>query len=465
MGDYDLIVVGAGPGGSTAAMTAAKAGMKTLLLERSRYPGEKNASGCALSSKAWRDFSCLDDMELPSMRMGRYCIAHFLSPPPQMEERFSFGSGTSQRISYPEGRDFFTVSVLRRELDQFLADKAVEAGAELELTSLVTGLVRQAGEIKGVRLEGGEEFRAPVVIGADGVLSTTARLAGLRDKWRPDQVVSACVVDYSAPRERLDAVIHEASFQAYFSPGIGGNFLIALAEGLHLGGPGVTNSLVSRVIRRRKKPARELLDTLLAPPTRRLLEACDAAPREWQVHLLPWMDTMPTDIFAGGLILVGDAAGLPEPLYAEGVWQAMYSGRLASQVALEAVEEGDTSASSLQRYLHRLKESPVGQEFIAGRELRRLFEMAGDPKLFGDLTEMIVDLMVNMFMTAQEPKAETIARAFPIVAKNLPVLLRMAGIYMPAMLKIWREKLRRQVASIKGLESASGEIKGGEAGP
>ncbi len=201
MKGYDLIVVGAGPGGSTAALTAVEAGMKVLVLERARYPAEKNAGGFALSSKAWRDFPFIGDMELPSMRRGTQCVAHFLSSPPEMEERFCIASGPSARMGYPEAREFFTVTMLRREFDHFLADKAVKAGAELRFTSLVTGLVRDGGTIGGVVLEGGEECRAPVVIGADGVMSHTARQAGLREKWRPDEVISACAVDYSASRE------------------------------------------------------------------------------------------------------------------------------------------------------------------------------------------------------------------------------------------------------------------------
>ncbi len=451
MRKYDLIVVGAGPGGSTAALTAAEAGMEVLLLERSRYPGEKNASGFALSTKAWRDFPFIAELDLPSMRYNRFCVAHILSPPPEMEERFSISSGPSRRMGYPEARDFFTVGMLRREFDTWLAERARAAGAELKLESLVTGLKRESGRVAGVALEGGEEFSAPVVIGADGVLSATARLSGLREKWRPEQVISACAVDYAAPRERMDDVIHEAGFQAYFGPGIGGNYLVAYADGVHLGGPGVTNSLISRLNRTHIKPARELLDTLGAPPTQRLLRALGARPREWQAHLLPWMDRMPTDIYTGGLMLVGDAAGLPEPLYAEGVWQAMYSGRLAAQVALECEEEGDVTAASLARYLERLEESPVGREFVGGTELRRLFEILGDPRLSLELTELAVDLTVNLFMSAQEPKAECVARALPLLAGNLPVLMEVARIYLPMVLEVEGERLRERIAALKGL--------------
>lgn len=453
---FDLVVVGAGPGGSSAALAAAEAGMDVLLLERSRFPGEKNASGFALSTKAWRDFPFIADLDLPSMRYNRFCVAHILSPPPEMQERYSISSGPSRRMGYPEARDFFTVGMLRREFDQWLADRARAAGATLMLESLVTGLRRESGRVAGVILEGGEEFSAPVVVGADGVLSATARLSGLREKWRPDQVISACAVDFEAPRGRMDDVIHEAGFQAYFGPGIGGNYLVAYADGVHLGGPGVTNSLVSRLNRSHVKPARELLDTIAAPPTRRLLRALEARPREWQAHLLPWMDRMPTNIYTGGLMLVGDAAGLPEPLYAEGVWQAMYSGRLAAQVAMECLEEGDLSAASLARYLERLEESPVGKEFVGGAELRRLFEVLGDPRLSREITELAVDLTVNLFMSAQEPKAECVARALPVLAENLPALMEVARIYLPMALQVEGERLRGHLAVLKGLVAALG---------
>ncbi|MBC7253256.1 MAG: NAD(P)/FAD-dependent oxidoreductase [Actinobacteria bacterium] len=451
MKSYDLIVVGAGPGGSAAALTAAEAGLRTLLLERAESPGEKNASGFALSSKAWRDFPFIREMELPSMRWCRKCVAHFLSPPPEMEERFAVSSGPSRRMSYPEARDFFTVGMLRREFDPHLAGLAVGAGAELRTRSLVTGLVRESGRVVGVTVEGGEEFRAPVTIGADGVLSPVARLAGLREKWRPHEVTSVCIIDFKASREVMDDVIHDAGFQAYFGPGMGGNFLIAYTDGVHVGGPGVTNSLVSRVVRSRSKPARELLETVAAPPLQRLLRAIRAEPLEWQAHCLSWMDRMPENIHCGGLMLVGDAAGLPEPLYAEGVWQAMYSGRLAAEVAVEALEERDTSAAFLASYRERLQESPVGQEFVAGVQLRQLFELLGDPEACGELEEMAVDLAVHLLMSGQEPKAEAMARVFPILMENIPTVTTLARIYLPLLLQVGEEKLRFYSALARGL--------------
>lgn len=458
---YDIIVVGAGPGGSTAAITAAEAGLETLVLERSENPGEKNVSGFGLTSKAYRDFPWLKDMELPSMRTGRKCVGHMLSPPPELDERVSIMSGPSQRISYPEGREFITIMMMRQEFDRYLAARAVAAGARLETKRLVNGLVKENGKVCGVRAEGGEEYRAPVVIGADGVLSPTARYAGIRDRWKPNEVVSVCCIDYAASEERIDCVADDATFHGYFGPGIGGNYLMFMKESVHLGGPGVGNSLVSRLTERRIKPARELLDTIKAPSTRNILKAVDAKPREWQAHCLPWMPAMPQDIFTGGLMLVGDAAGLPEPLWAEGVWQAMYSGRLAAEVAGEVIEDKDTGRASMQRYRERLEASPVGRDFIGGQQLRKLFELLGDPKLLGDLTEMTADIMINLFMNGQEVHAEAMSRLFSIIADNASAVTGLLRLYAPILMKIEGQMARDRIKAMKVMGTLMSVLHGG----
>ena len=78
-GMYDLIIVGAGPGGSICGKFAAEAGLKVLILERGSYPGAKNASGCALSPKLWRDFDFMKDLNLPSQRTVRVHTSHFIN--------------------------------------------------------------------------------------------------------------------------------------------------------------------------------------------------------------------------------------------------------------------------------------------------------------------------------------------------------------------------------------------------
>jgi len=323
-------------------------------------------------------------------------------------------------------------------------------GAEARLEALVTDVVWDRNDVAGVVLDGGEELRAPVVIGAGGVMSMVARKAGIRKKWSPEDVVSVCAIDYSASRERIDQVSYDSTFHAFFAPGIGGNYFFFMAEGVHVGGPGVTHSLISRAVKMRNNPARELLETVLDnPPTQRLLKAVDAVPREWQVHCLPWLDHMPTGTYTGGLMLVGDAAGLPEPMWAEGVWQAMYSGRLATEVAQEVIDEGNTSRASMERYHERLTDSPVGQEFIGAAQLRKLFEFLGDPVLFENLADLLVDFTVNLLMSGQEPKGEMFRRIFPILRDSRPTISTLTRLYLPV---IARSELNAALEKLKELK-------------
>ncbi len=83
MKNYDLIIVGAGPGGSVAAKTTAENGLKTILFERGRKPGEKNSSGCGLGPRMFRDFPKmmkeLTPEECPSMRAGVAARNYFIN--------------------------------------------------------------------------------------------------------------------------------------------------------------------------------------------------------------------------------------------------------------------------------------------------------------------------------------------------------------------------------------------------
>ncbi|TFG96779.1 FAD-dependent oxidoreductase, partial [Candidatus Thorarchaeota archaeon] len=74
MKEYDIIIVGAGPGGSTAAKEAAEKGLKTIFFERGRKPGNKNSSGTGLGPRLWREFDIMKEInseDCPSIREGR----------------------------------------------------------------------------------------------------------------------------------------------------------------------------------------------------------------------------------------------------------------------------------------------------------------------------------------------------------------------------------------------------------
>ena len=216
MKKYDLIVVGGGPGGALAGKTGAELGLKTLIIERGNRPGEKNVSGTGLSPKVFRDFDFMKDLKLPHMRKATMASLH-LSDERDIETA-SFCFSPSQNAGYPEAKDFLTINVYRSELDPFLAELAVKAGAELVLSTKVTTLERDhQGRIKGVRTDKDELIEGDIIIGADGVISTVAKESGIRSRWQASEVAMTINIDFGAERENIDKVIGGNALHYWYS--------------------------------------------------------------------------------------------------------------------------------------------------------------------------------------------------------------------------------------------------------
>src|SRR5271157_3012744 len=111
---FDVIIVGAGPGGLSCAMHAAGKGLKVLVLERADALGDKNASGCAMSPKNWRDFPFMSRLfdEIPH-RKAKNAAMHFIDA--ERRETSSISYSPSKRFAtYPEAKEFLAVNVYRK---------------------------------------------------------------------------------------------------------------------------------------------------------------------------------------------------------------------------------------------------------------------------------------------------------------------------------------------------------------
>ncbi|MFH1463610.1 MAG: NAD(P)/FAD-dependent oxidoreductase [Pseudomonadota bacterium] len=376
MPDWDLIVVGAGPGGAVAARTAAQAGLRTLLLERGRRPGEKNASGCGLGPRMWRAFDFMAELTpavcpsmregsvvCPSLREGRAIRHHLVDASGRVVTRLMTRPTAS--VGYEPAQRFITMNVYRSDFDPWLAGLATAAGAELRTSTLITDLHREGGRVAGVVDEHGEVLRAPLVIGADGVLSTVARTAGIRERWRRDEVVLVPQLDFACDPARIDDVLDDETLACWWGVDFPAAYQVFFRDGFHIGLGNWLDAWEQDAL----APLRHLVGL---PDFSRLIRQLGARPRELQVHLLPWL-TDPGRTYGQGVMLVGDAGGFPCPLEAEGVYQAMETGRIAAEVAAEALGAGDPSAAFLARYETRWRASSTGIEFQAGAELARLW--------------------------------------------------------------------------------------------
>ncbi len=162
MQQFDAIVVGAGPAGSSAALAMARAGLEVALIERGEYPGAKNVSGAALYAP-----DLLSDLlpdyweEAPVERYMTRRVVTFLG-----KEAATSLDFRTNRFSKPPYNGF---TILRPKFDRWLAGKAEEAGTFLITSTVVDDLLYKGKQVVGVRCRREEgDLYAPIVIAADG---------------------------------------------------------------------------------------------------------------------------------------------------------------------------------------------------------------------------------------------------------------------------------------------------------
>ncbi|MHA1783892.1 MAG: NAD(P)/FAD-dependent oxidoreductase [Candidatus Helarchaeota archaeon] len=385
---YDVIVVGGGPGGSIAGKIASEKGLKTIIFERGRNSGEKNASGVGLTPKIWRDFpDIMKKMDLPSQRVARMCTAHLCDEKGEIISELSWTP--SKLNTYEAARSFMTTMVYRHQYDKWLSTLAVEAGAELKTSTLIVDVQRDdKGKVIGVIDEKGNKYEG-IIIAADGAISTIARQAGIRAKFGPFDTTLVVNYDFEAPVEKIDEIIGDNALHTWFSPLYPGVYHFFKKDGFHIGLGQWFGSIT--------KNLRTYLDACIrSPPVAKMIKQLHAKPREFHAHQLPWLQ-YPFKTYGHNVMLVGDAAGFPCPLEAEGIWHAMYSGRLAALNAKDALDNDDVSEKQMKKYEAAWEDSPLGEEFSAGKEFQEFW--AGLPfntEKIGELNDFVNDTL-NLF--------------------------------------------------------------------
>ncbi|MCI4363829.1 MAG: NAD(P)/FAD-dependent oxidoreductase [Thermoplasmata archaeon] len=313
---FDVVVVGAGPAGSTAARFAAAGGARTLLVDRRPELGEPVQCGEFLPSAEE-----LADL-LPA---GEAIRASYWIPPEtvlRQTERMVCVAPSGREFRFPlEG-----VSVSRRAFDKRLALAAEGAGAELRFPA---GVTRVSGT--NVHFASGEEVGATVVIGADGPLSTVARSVGFsvpREMYR--MITASCEGEFSD-----EIALHFGSM----APG-GYGWVIPKSRDANVG-LGVTSL-----------PPGQTLSGLLDQFTESVGLSPGTDRTRWWVPIGP----PPASAVRGKALFVGDAANLVMATNGGGIPTAILSGYDAGQVAAEHVREG----ARLEEYDHRWRARMAG---------------------------------------------------------------------------------------------------------
>ncbi|MFJ4923010.1 geranylgeranyl reductase family protein [Streptomyces sp. NPDC088725] len=321
-----VIVVGAGPAGSSAAFHLAQAGVDVLLLEKTHFPREK-VCGDGLTPRAVHQL----------IRMG----VDITAPGWMRSKGMRWVAGKHQvHIDWPSlGRyPDFGLARGREDFDDILARHAVAAGARLRTGVKVTAPVTdRAGRITGVTAgtDGKEplEFRAPVVIAADGASARLALAMGVRRDARR-QIATAARRYYRSPERSQEEYLElwaDLRFPGsdHYLPGYGWIFPM---------GDGRVNVGLGALPHRRhgKAELRAALDQWLArtPPEWGLREENAEGPVRGAALPLGF-NRRP--LYAKGLLLVGDSGGMISPWNGEGIGQAMEAGEVAAETAALAL--------------------------------------------------------------------------------------------------------------------------------
>lgn len=392
-GEYDAIVVGAGPAGSMAAWRLARMGRRVLLLERGVFPGEKNLFGGMVYTlelaRHMPDFASSAPIERPVTRHSTYLLS----------------GGRSINIDFSsEGfadAPYNGFTAYRSRFDRWLADQAVAAGAVLVGSCLVEDLLEENGHIVGVRVQREEgELRAPLVIAADGALSLLAEKAGMARRREARHYSLGVREVLALPKGTIEDRFQidssggcAALFAGKWAGGLqGGGFIYTNQDTLSVGFVAQLPSLESTGV-----SAVEALDAFKREPVvARLISGAERL--EYGAQVVPEAgDAMRPRLVRNGMMLVGDAAGLvlAAGVIYEGVHYAMHSGVIAAEVAAGALERGDTSARALKAYERRLAKSYVGRNLRLFRHVPRFIAKS---RLYSDYPEAMCRVAEDFYL-------------------------------------------------------------------
>ena len=396
----EVIVVGAGPAGISAAITVARAGHDVVLIERGTFAGSKNVFGGAIYAKAVKEI--FPDFE-ESAPLERKLIEH----------KFSIlGEDDSTVVSYRKNHEeAVSYSVIRGKFDRWMAEEAKKEGVILVEETVVRELIVEDEKVVGVKTEL-EDYYADIVILADGVNSLLARQIGLREDIEPkDAAISVKEViklDKNTINDRFlvndtEGCVYEL-FGGSMLGKLGLGFIYTNKDSISIG-LGVT---LDEFTKEKIKPY-ELLDKIKAHPAiAPLIKGGETI--EYSAHLIPegGYKKVPT-LSGAGVMIVGDAAMLVNNMHWEGTNLAMISGKLAGETAVVALSKKDTSEDTLARYQEAMEKSFIMKDL---QTYRHLMDIMHDKKeVFLDIYLRKINAFFEMFTSVDgTPKRELYRR-------------------------------------------------------
>lgn len=345
--EYDVVVVGAGPGGSMAAYAAARAGCRVALVERSRIPRPKLCGG-GISDWIKSKLQVPSDMIERSIDKWQHIENEHMHDPIVLPQHWRW-------------------HLIRRErFDAFLTEKARSAGTQIFEGQAARSVSRTAGMVTGILLADGTRMAARVVVACDGAYGAVTRSAGFHEKWWPGNAregwrnhhVFCLGARMAMEPEEIDRRFGSTLYFHYASDEFGYFWIFPARDHLNLGmgylGANPRDLKHQFVDRIENHP---LVSTLLQ----------DGKLGKISGAYIPFLGPL-SPSYDHGILLAGDSCGFVSPVTGEGIYYAIRGGLMAGAVASSAVQEGDSSADTLRTYEEEWKRT-IGADLSRHKQL------------------------------------------------------------------------------------------------
>lgn len=369
--NYDVLVIGGGPGGAIAAKTAAEKGLSACIVEKRPAIGAPIRCAEGIGKEALCEFIDPDPRWISAEMTGAAIVAPdgFKM---KLESKFA-----GNKVGYILDRKFF---------DRELVWRAAEAGADVAVKSRASAPIMENGCVKGAKIESCgviTKVSADVVIAADGVESKFSRWCGIDTAVPVREIMSS--VQYLMADIDIDA--HTTVF--YLGNEIapeGYLWIFPKGERCANVGIGISGRKSGEGHR-----AKDYLDRFVKKtfPCGKPIEYIAGG-----VSVCRPLDCTVGD----GLIIVGDAARVVDPLTGGGIYNAMFTGRLAAEVAAECIGACDVSKPALMRYDTTWRASKMGKAIERNYHIKEYLIRQPDAKL-NEIIHSVSKLNLNDFST------------------------------------------------------------------
>lgn len=427
---YDVIIVGAGPAGSTAAKICADNNLSVALIEKGKFPGSKNMFGGSIFRPSLEEI-IPDYLETaPLERKVIREVLYFMETDSVVEMGF-----TSFKFAQPP---YNTFTIIRSRFDRWLAGIAEKAGAHLMNSTLVEDLLyEQSGplagkKVVGVILEDGQKIYSDIVILAEGAMADLTRKAGLRKKNSTDLFTLYVKELIALPEEIINARFNLEKDEGMNIGMVG----YPTAGAIGKGGIWVNKDTISiivgaylnQLIKNGLNPYQLLCRLKEHPSIKRLIEGGITV--QYMSKIIPkgGYDNIP-ELFDDGVLVAGDAGMLVSGRH--GTDAAMLSGKYAAETAVQAKARGDFSKKALSAYEGKINNSFFYQNLKINRKAADYYKKYPDADFL--ISKILNEITFEFFKEDNKTQEEKLQMMFEKLRHIQPLTKSVKDFYNAAL--------------------------------